>query len=54
MSIDGKKIAEAREALLLISGHKPGSRVKLEILREGKPMVLDAVTIERPAQTMTE
>ncbi len=50
VSIGGKKIIEAREALLIISGHKPGSRVKLEILREGKPMVLEATAIERPAQ----
>ncbi len=50
VAIDGKKITEAREALLTISGHKPGSRVKLEILREGKSMTLDATAIERPAR----
>src|SRR3990172_9147035 len=50
VSINGKKITEAREALLIISGHKPGSRVKMEVLREGKSMILEATAIERPAQ----
>ncbi len=50
VAIDGRKITEAREALLTISGHKPGSRVKMEILREGKSMTLEATAIERPAQ----
>ena len=51
VSIDGKKINEAREALLNISSHKPGSVVKLGILREGKSMMLQATAIERPTQS---
>ncbi|MCR4301211.1 MAG: Do family serine endopeptidase [Sulfuricaulis sp.] len=51
VSIDGKKISETREALLNISGHKPGSTVKLEILREGKSMMLQATATERPTQS---
>ena len=50
VSIDGMKITEAREALLNISSHKPGSVVKLEILRDGKTMLLQATAIERPAR----
>jgi Do/DeqQ family serine protease len=50
VSIDGRKINEAREALLNISSHKPGSIVKLGILREGKSMMLQATAIERPAR----
>ncbi|GAB4507635.1 MAG: Do family serine endopeptidase AlgW [Sulfuricaulis sp.] len=50
IAIDDKKITEARDALLTISGHKPGSRVKMEILREGKSMTLEATAIERPAR----
>ena len=50
VAIDGKKITEAREALLTISGHKPGSRVKMEVLREGKTLMLEATAIERPAR----
>jgi len=40
VAIDGEKIAEARQALLAISNHKPGSRVKLEVLRNGKSLTL--------------
>ncbi|MHB8535474.1 MAG: Do family serine endopeptidase [Sulfuricaulis sp.] len=50
VSIDGKKILEAREALLAISSHKPGDQVKLEIRRNGKPRMLVATAIERPAR----
>ena len=50
IAIDGKKIIEAREALLIISSRKPGSRIKMEILREGKSIMLEATAIERPAR----
>jgi Do/DeqQ family serine protease len=50
IAIEGKKISEAREALLAISGHKPGSRVKLEVLRKGQLLMLEATAIERPAR----
>jgi len=50
VAIDGKKIAEAREALIAISNRKPGNRVKLEVLRNGKSLTLEAVAIERPAR----
>ena len=42
--------AEARQALLAISSRKPGNRVKLEVLRNGKPLMLGATAIERPAR----
>jgi Do/DeqQ family serine protease len=48
VAIDGKKIAEARQALLAISSRKPGTRVKLEVLRNGKSLMLEATAIERP------
>jgi len=47
--IDGKKAHDAREVLLIISGHKPGARIPLELLREGKPLKIDTVAAERPA-----
>jgi len=50
VAIDGKTIAEAREALIAISNRKPGSRVKLEVLRNGKSLTLEATAIERPAR----
>ena len=48
VSIDGKKITEAHEALLTISSRKPGDHVKLEVLRNGKSLMLEATATERP------
>ncbi len=48
--IDGKKINEARDALLVISSRKPGSKVTLQILRDGKKITLAAIAIERPSR----
>jgi Do/DeqQ family serine protease len=50
VAIDGKKITEAREALLAISAHRPGSKVSVTINRNGKDMTLRATAMERPAQ----
>jgi len=49
VAIDGVKTGDAREALLAISSHKPGTRLKLDVLRAGKPLTLDAIAGERPA-----
>jgi Do/DeqQ family serine protease len=49
VSIDGKKIGDARDVLLTISNHKPGEHIKLELLRDGKPLSVNAVAAERPA-----
>jgi S1-C subfamily serine protease len=50
VSIDGKQITEAREALLAIAGRKPGDHVKLLVRRNGKELALEATAIERPAR----
>ena len=50
VSIDGKKITEAREALLAIASRKPGDHVKLVVRRDGKELALEATAIERPAR----
>ena len=50
VAIDGKKITEAHEALLAISSRKPGDHVKLEVLRDGKSLMLEATATERPAR----
>ena len=52
LSIDGKKTGDAREVLMAISQHKPGETVKLEILRGGKTLTLNATAGERPAQAL--
>ncbi len=49
VAIDGKKTGDAREVLLAISSHKPGERIKLELMREGKPLTIEAIAGERPA-----
>ena len=52
LSIDGKKTHDAREVLMAISQHKPGETVRLEIMRAGKPLTLNATAGERPAQAL--
>jgi Do/DeqQ family serine protease len=49
-AIDGKKVVEPREALIAISAHKPGSRVKLDLLRENRALTIEVPVIERPQQ----
>ena len=49
VAINGIKIGDAREVLLAISGHKPGARIELELMRAGKPLTLEAIAGERPA-----
>jgi len=49
VAIDGKKASDAREVLLAISNHKPGERIKMELMREGKPLTIEAIAGERPA-----
>jgi serine protease DegS len=48
VGIDGKKTNDAREVLLAISSHKPGEKVRLDLLRDGTPLTLDAIAGERP------
>jgi Do/DeqQ family serine protease len=49
-AIDGKKIGEAREAMLAILSRRPGSKIALTVLRDGKEMMLEAIAVERPLQ----
>ncbi len=48
VAIDGKPVREARAALAIIAGHRPGDRVRLEVLRDGQRLTLEATAIERP------
>jgi Do/DeqQ family serine protease len=50
VSIDGKKITEAREALLAIASRRPGDRIQLKVRRDGQELALVATAIERPAR----
>jgi len=47
-AINGKRIHEAHDALLEISSQKPGNRVQMNVLRDGKELILEPVAIERP------
>jgi len=47
-SIDGKQITTGGEALVAISGRKPGSRLVLKILRDGREMAVEVTATERP------
>jgi Do/DeqQ family serine protease len=47
-SIDGRRIATGGEALIVISGRKPGSRLRLSILRDGKELTVEVTATERP------
>jgi Do/DeqQ family serine protease len=49
IAIDGKKAGDAREVLVTISSHKPGDRIRLDLLRDGKPLMIEAIAAERPA-----
>jgi Do/DeqQ family serine protease len=46
--IDGKKIREARDALLAISSRRPGDTLNVEVVRDGKEMKIEVAAIERP------
>ncbi len=50
LSLDGKPLDDARQALLLISGHRPGDRIVMRVLRGSKTLDLKVVAIERPAR----
>jgi serine protease DegS len=47
-AIDDKVINDASDALVAISSHRPGARVRLKIYREGKVLELTVTAIERP------
>ncbi|HEX9627164.1 MAG TPA: Do family serine endopeptidase [Acidiferrobacterales bacterium] len=50
LSIDGKKLNNAREMLISIAGRKPGDTLRMQVVRAGKTLNLEATAAERPAQ----
>ena len=48
LTIDGKKVSDTHDVLMLIASHKPGDKLRMEVLREGKTVSLVAVAGERP------
>jgi S1-C subfamily serine protease len=51
VAINDSPIRRAHQALTMISGHKPGDRIKLTVVRDGKQLTLFAVAILRPKFT---
>ena len=49
-TIDGKRVATGGEALMAISSRRPGSKLTLGIVRDGKEMTVEATAVERPAR----
>jgi len=47
-AINGKKIRDPREAMLAIAAQRPGSKVMLELLRDGRLLTVEAAVIEMP------
>ena len=47
--IDGEAVSDSRTSLALIARHPPDSTVHLRILRNGKPLEVEAVVGQRPA-----
>ena len=48
ISINGKKIRDPRDAVLAIAAQRPGSKVKLELLRDGRLLSIETDVIETP------
>jgi serine protease Do len=46
--VDGKEIRRTRDLIDYVSSLAPGTNVRLEVIRNGKPMTLTAKTVERP------
>ncbi len=51
VSINGETIEDYQQALLTVAGYAPGSRLRLELLREGERIVTDAVAGDRGLAT---
>jgi len=49
-AIDGKKIATGSDALVVISSRRPGSKLSLHVVRDGKETTVEVTAIERPAR----
>jgi Do/DeqQ family serine protease len=47
-AINDSPVYRVRNVLENVAGHKPGDRVKINLLRSGKPLELMMVTVERP------
>ena len=51
-SVNGKKIGDARELRLIIGSMSPGTKVQIEVNREGQKKTLGVDLVEMPAAAM--
>jgi serine protease Do len=47
-SVNGQTVADGNNLALTVSGEAPGTKLSLEVVRDGKPIQIDATTSERP------
>lgn len=47
-AIDGSKVEDYNELTLAVIGHQPGTTVKLDVVRNSKPMTVDVTLGQRP------
>ncbi len=52
VSIGDAQVNDARQAMGMIARHKPGEKIRLRIMRNGKSLVREAQAIERPEQVL--
>ena len=52
VSIGDAQVNDARQAMGMIAHHKPGEKIPLRIMRDGKRLLREAQAIERPAQVL--
>jgi len=52
-AVDGKEIASNEDLTAAIANHKPNDRVKLSIMRDGKPKTVEVTLGDRPASADT-
>ena len=46
--VNGRSVRDANDLAFTVSGEGPGSKVVLNLLRDGKPMQLTATTVDKP------
>lgn len=50
LAIDGQRITEPRDALMGIASRRPGAKIQITVLRDGKEISMSMTAIERPQQ----
>ena len=50
LAIDGQRITEPRDALMGIASRRPGAKIQMTVLRDGKEVNMSMTAIERPQQ----